>query len=418
MARPPERPAAPRLLRLSLCAAALLAALAQNPAPGSAPKDPAVLAWLDDDISELPTGMTLWEKPDHKEELTMAVSTEGTMYFRTQGKDYNSRIVMTRLGLFSLHVRNKLPTVHATFTSLGPNDVSTPPRRDAPAFCWNRPVGAKYPLLWPEADTWGWPEIWIAPHWLVQERLREEQPKWGDREGRIEYTGGWGVIRDQFAACAEAHPERLVHTGPRWGSLNSGRFQRTRGDAMKPAAWDMRKLLRRKLQVYLYGASASSVRRPPPSRRCSACLCHQGVPALATPFSRALFLPPPQSFKRIVSSGAAPVYPTNHVWETLAIKAFDNSCKNCSISFNGTQREPNAYFCAKMLAAVDAHTDAQLEEMAGRAFKFGHSELTFEMMELYMHAAMVRLGCCRRAAAAVAAARLAAVGPLSSYFCM
>jgi len=186
---------------------------------------------------------------------------------------------------------------------------------------------------------------------MVRAQFEKEMPAWESRAPQALWSGGFsggGGRREAYAECARAHPTRVRAEVFERGSFPVLSSTQSSGpyDA-KPLSADLRKLLRVKYAVYLYGNAWSS------------------------------------SFKRIVLSGAVVLAPRPDPFSSMESEMMAG-CANCLLYFDSAPER----LCSSLLAAMDSLSEEEARARAERTRIFAYAALSTERVHEFMRAAL------------------------------
>lgn len=268
--------------------------------------------------------------------------TQGTLW-TTVVPQFEQRLDSTIHALLLLLRRHAVPDVYVGFQNIN-NDGFGGGAPGPPVFSFSRSHGAEYPLLFPDADFWGWPHDWIAPHDLLTAQLAAEQPVWADRQPGAYWSGTLLTEnRGEYANCAAAHPG-LVHVSAQsFDAVRQGTelVISPAGNALKPASKDLRSLLKHKFNAYLYGHGWST------------------------------------SLKRIAASGAAVIMPVPNPFDDLTSLALEHC--NCTFGYDPER------LCDSLLRVLNGTSDALAAQYAAASRAVAAEQLSADKLLTYVH---------------------------------
>lgn len=261
-----------------------------------------------------------------------------------QQKSFQSRGAFIRLGIYLMHTESPLPPVYAGYGGASRDGYRRGFDRK-PFFSFSRASGARFPLLWPDVDTYGWPESWIAPHSVVQEILRAESLPWEQRQSKLFWPGvAMTPVRRAVEDCAVRRPFAVVHQKPDWIAWQGGS-----GNATKPPAGDLRALLSHRFLISLPGREGSS-----------------------------------SSLKRAACSGGVLIMPRSPPFVDPAARALQ-TCPDCWAPLDANNVTG---ICDSLLETRRSLSGAAGEQMAARLAAFAETHLSTAAYEAYGRAAL------------------------------
>ena len=196
-------------------------------------------------------------------------------------------------------------------------------------FSFWRPPGQKL-LLWPDSDTYGRLDLHIAPLHFIMKQFEAEQMDFRHRAHLVFWSGNSGGgdehARDHMRECGEKHPHLFHADTIQWDNTWSAGEH-----ILKPHAWDLRKLMRNKFNMYIRGNTWS------------------------------------QSFKRVAQSGGVLFVPDPNphesFWSLLVSK-----CAGCYLTYDVND------MCPSVMRAIENATESELLSMAQRLWDFTRRE--------------------------------------------
>ena len=259
---------------------------------------------LDDLIEDLENIKNISIFPQHNiipdANFVFAIFDGGLYVKPMKHSSMETRGSFARLSLYILTKKYNIPNCFAGLVGV---HTDTPPHKGSSnaLFSFSRLSGSKYPpLLFPDYDFFGFPDVWIPPYDLVVSDYARTDIPW-EKKKNIAYWSGSPTGTSRIAAikCSESFRSTVQFDVVAWrnGSKSTDQERSVLTAALekystiitnppekrayKPKVFDLRKMQEFKYNVYLQGNGWSS------------------------------------SLKRLVASGSALIMPTPNMWEDL-----------------------------------------------------------------------------------------------------